>query len=59
MEEYIEDSLVAGSINPSASPAIAGFFFEENKTLRLCNEYQDLNLMQCENVDFISMRLEW
>ena len=43
MEEYIEDSLAAGSIHPSASPAIAGFFFVENKTLRLCNEYQGLN----------------
>ena len=31
MEEYIEDSLAAGSIRPSASPAGTRFFFVEKK----------------------------
>lgn len=31
METYIEDSLAAGFIHPSASPAGAGFFFVEKK----------------------------
>jgi hypothetical protein len=37
MEEYIENSLVAGSIRPSACPAGEGFFFVEkkDKTLHL------------------------
>jgi hypothetical protein len=45
MEEYNEDSLAAGSIHCSASPAGAGFFFVEkkDKTLRPCIDYRGLN----------------
>jgi hypothetical protein len=45
MEEYIEDSLAAGSTRPSASPASTGFFFVEkkDKTLRPCIDYRGLN----------------
>jgi hypothetical protein len=45
MEEYIDNSLVAGSIRPSASPAGAGFFFvgKKDKTLRTCIDYRGLN----------------
>jgi hypothetical protein len=45
MEEYIEDSLTARSIHPFASPAGAGFFFEEKKDKNLspCIDYLGLN----------------
>ena len=44
MERYIEDSLAARSIRPSASPAEAGFFnVEKDKTLHLCIDYRGLN----------------
>ena len=33
METYIGDSLAAGFIRPLSSPASAGFFFVEDKTL--------------------------
>jgi hypothetical protein len=41
MEQYIEDSLAAGGIRPSASPTGAAFFYVEkkDKTLRLCIDY--------------------
>ena len=45
MEAYINDSLAAGIICPSSSPAGAGFFFvAKDKTLRLCIYYWDLNI---------------
>lgn len=34
METYIKDSLEAGLIRPSSSPAGAGFFFVEKKRNR-------------------------
>jgi len=45
MESYINDSLAAGIIRPSSSPAGAGFFFVEkkDKTLHPCIDYQGLN----------------
>ncbi|KAI3351084.1 hypothetical protein L3Q82_005649 [Scortum barcoo] len=45
MEAYINDSLAAGIIRPSSSPAGAGFFFVEkkDKTLRPCIDYHGLN----------------
>jgi hypothetical protein len=50
MEEYIEDSLAAGSIHSSASPASTGFFFvEKDKTLRLCIDYLGLNDITIKN----------
>lgn len=38
METYIHDSMTAGIVRPSSSPAGAGFFFVEkkDKTLRPC-----------------------
>ena len=36
METYIEDTLAAVFIHPSASPASAGFFFAEKKDVTLC-----------------------
>nr|XP_008302615.1 PREDICTED: uncharacterized protein LOC103374318 [Stegastes partitus] len=45
MEEYINESLVAGLIRPSSSPLGAGFFFVEKKdsSLRPCIDYGGLN----------------
>jgi hypothetical protein len=45
METYIEDSLAAGCIRPSASPASAWFIFVEktDKTLQPCIDYRGLN----------------
>ena len=45
MEEYIKDSMSAGIIRPSSSPAGAGFFFVEKKDggLRPCIDYRGLN----------------
>ncbi|KAM9442925.1 calpain-2 catalytic subunit-like [Salvelinus alpinus] len=53
MEEYIEDSLAAGSIRPSESPADAGFFFVEktDKTLRPCINYRGLNDITSEQAN--------
>ena len=40
MDKYINNSLAAGIIRPSSSPAGAGFFFvaKKDKTLRPCND---------------------
>ncbi|KAL0147091.1 hypothetical protein M9458_057615 [Cirrhinus mrigala] len=45
MERYIHDSLAAGIIRPSSSPAGAGFFFVEKTdgSLRPCIDYRGLN----------------
>ncbi|KAK3527044.1 hypothetical protein QTP86_008658 [Hemibagrus guttatus] len=45
MEDYIEGALAAGHIQPSTSPAAAGFFFVEKKDggLRSCIDYRGLN----------------
>ena len=45
MEKYINDSLAAGIIRPSSSPAGAGFFFvgKKDKTLRPCIDFRGLN----------------
>ncbi len=51
METYINDSLAAGIIRPSSSPAGAGFFFVEkkDKTLRPCIDYRGLNDITIKN----------
>ena len=51
MEAYINDSLAAGIIRPSSSPAGAGFFFVEkkDKTLRPCIDYRGLNEITVKN----------
>ena len=51
MEEYIGDSLAAGIICPSSSPAGRGFFFVEkkDKTLRPCIDYRGLNEITVKN----------
>ncbi|KAF7641170.1 hypothetical protein LDENG_00290740, partial [Lucifuga dentata] len=50
METYINDSLAAGIIRPSSSPAGAGFFFvEKDKTLRPCIDYRGLNDITIKN----------
>ncbi|KAI2650603.1 Transposon Tf2-8 polyprotein [Labeo rohita] len=45
MEKYISDSLAAGFIRPSSSPAGTGFFFVGKKdgSLRPCTDYRGLN----------------
>ncbi|KAI4878386.1 hypothetical protein NFI96_005372 [Prochilodus magdalenae] len=45
MEEYIREVLANGFIQPSTSPAGAGFFFVGKKdgTLRPCIDYRGLN----------------
>ncbi|KAK3573255.1 hypothetical protein QTP86_015770 [Hemibagrus guttatus] len=45
MEDYIEGALAAGHIQPSTSPAAAGFFFVRKKDggLRPCIDYWGLN----------------
>lgn len=51
METYINDSLAAGIICPSSSPAGAGFFFVEkkDKSLRPCIDYWGLNDITVKN----------
>ena len=50
IETYINDSLAAGIICPSTSPARAGFFFvEKDKTLRPCIDYRGLNDITIKN----------
>ncbi|KAF7641341.1 hypothetical protein LDENG_00284490, partial [Lucifuga dentata] len=51
METYINDSLAAGIIRPSSSPAGAGCFFVEkkDKTLRPCIDYRGLNHITIKN----------
>ncbi|KAI3364017.1 hypothetical protein L3Q82_010778 [Scortum barcoo] len=50
-EVYINDSLAAGIIWPSSSPAGGGFFFVEkkDKTLRPCIDYHGLNDITIKN----------
>ncbi|KAI4898691.1 hypothetical protein NFI96_020791 [Prochilodus magdalenae] len=45
MEEYIQEALAQGYIQPSTSPAAAGFFFVKKKDggLRPCIDYRGLN----------------
>ncbi|XP_075894338.1 uncharacterized protein LOC142896522 [Nelusetta ayraudi] len=51
METYINDSLAAGIIRPSSSPAGAGFFFvvKKDTTLRPCIDYRGLNDITVKN----------
>ncbi len=51
MEKYISDSLTAGIIRPSSSPAGAGFFFVTKKdgSLRPCIDYRGLNNITVKN----------
>ncbi|KAL2094482.1 hypothetical protein ACEWY4_009201 [Coilia grayii] len=51
IEEYIADSLAAGIIRPSSSPAEAGFFFVGKKdgSLRPCIDYRGLNDITIKN----------
>ncbi|KAI2653739.1 Transposon Tf2-9 polyprotein [Labeo rohita] len=51
MEKYISDSLAAGFIRPSSSPAGAGFFFVGKKdgSLRPCIDYRGLNNIIVKN----------
>lgn len=51
MERYISDSLAAGLIRPSSSPAGAGFFFVSKKdgSLRPCIDYRGLNNITIKN----------
>ncbi len=51
MEKYINESLLAGFIRPSSSPAGAGFFFVEKKdgSLRPCIDYRGLNDITVKN----------
>ncbi|KAL0172527.1 hypothetical protein M9458_032838, partial [Cirrhinus mrigala] len=51
IEKYINDSLLAGIIRPSSSPAGAGFFFVEKKdgSLRPCIDYRGLNDITVKN----------
>ncbi len=51
MEKYISDSLTAGIIRPSSSPAGAGFFFvaKKDSSLRPCIDYRGLNNITVKN----------
>ena len=51
MDKYINDSLAAGIIRPSSSPAGGGFFFvdKKDKTLRPCIDYRGLNDITIKN----------
>ncbi len=51
MDKYIQESLAAGLIRSSSSPAGAGFFFVEKKdgSLRPCIDYRGLNDITVKN----------
>ena len=51
MDKYVQESLVAGIIRPSSSPAGAGFFFVGKKdgSLRPCIDYRGLNDVTVKN----------
>ncbi|KAK3557454.1 hypothetical protein QTP70_027739, partial [Hemibagrus guttatus] len=51
MDKYINESLAAGIIRPSTSPAAAGFFFVSKKDggLRPCIDYRGLNKITIRN----------
>ncbi|KAG1930238.1 retrotransposable element [Pimephales promelas] len=51
LEKYLSDSLEAGTIVPSSSPAGAGFFFVKKKdgSLRPCIDYRGLNDITVKN----------
>ncbi len=51
LEKYLADSLAAGTIVPSTSPAGARFFFVKKKdgSLRPCIDYRGLNDMTIKN----------
>uniref|UniRef100_A0A8C6PAB7 Gypsy retrotransposon integrase-like protein 1 n=3 Tax=Nothobranchius TaxID=28779 RepID=A0A8C6PAB7_NOTFU len=51
MEEYLQESLQAGIIRPSSSPAGAGFFFvgKRDGGLRPCIDYRGLNGITVRN----------
>ena len=51
MEKYLSESLEAGIIRPSSSPAGAGFFFVGKKdgSLRPCIDYQGINDITIKN----------
>lgn len=51
MKKYVSESLAAGLIRPSSSPAGAGFFFVEkkDKSLRPCIDYRGLNDITVKN----------
>ncbi|KAK3548349.1 hypothetical protein QTP70_010580 [Hemibagrus guttatus] len=51
MDKYINESLAAGIIRPSTSPAGAGFFFVSKKDggLRPCIDYRGLNKITIRN----------
>ena len=52
MERYLTESLAAGIIRPSSSPAGAWFFFVGKKisTLRPCIDYWGINAMTMHNL---------
>lgn len=50
MDQYIDESLKAGLIRPSSSPAGAGFFFvKKDGSLRPCIDYRGLNDITIKN----------
>ena len=51
MEKYLSESLAAGIIRPSSSPAGAGFFFVGKKdgTLMPCIDYRGVNQLTVKN----------
>ncbi|KAK3517399.1 hypothetical protein QTP70_008929 [Hemibagrus guttatus] len=51
MNTYIRESIIAGIISPSSSPAGVGFFFIEKKakTLCACIDYWGLNVITVKN----------
>ena len=51
MTKYVQESLAAGIIRPSSSPARAGFFFvgKKDSSLRPCIVYRGLNDLTIKN----------